>query len=589
MYASILWMGMTFEARASLYNRQPYGPSPRRSPQAIRCPNLPIRLHSLAPLAPALLLLIGACKSPAEYSKEADEETYALIAERREALFEESDPFQLGSTKDGVRSKALSGEITHLGPLSILDCLLIASESNLSYLQQKESLYYSALSLTEQRWRFGVRSETSAGASISGVGKEPGSASVDGDLQLSKILGSGANIVAGIGSSLFRFVSTGDGWDAVTDLSLSITQPLMRAAGATVTMESLTQAERSLVYQVRSYERFRRTFSVTVSRQVYGVLQAIDQQENQQFNLENLRALRVRNERMAEAGKLSDIQSDQAKQDELRSTNRLVELNGDLERQLDDFKLFLGLPPNLEIELDRDEFLQLTDNAPLLDALTEEVAVGLALERRLDVLTSQNQLEDTERGLLLAADNLKPGLGLSLSASSTSGEGKPLRHSFRDTSWSAGLSLDPAWDNLPERNAFRRAEINLDGAIRDYDRFIDEINLDVREALRRARNARERYTIQQGALELAKRRVRSADLSLQAGRSSTRDLLDAREALLDASNSATSSLIEFTLARLDLQLTLELLRVDESGIHLQEVIPPTTPLTQELPDGQTQE
>lgn len=546
-------------------------------------------MHSLAPLAAALLLFAGACKSPAEHSKDADDETYALINERRTALFESDDPFLLGTAEGGFRARALSGELTQLGPLGILDCMVIASESNTSYLEQKESLYFSALSLTQERWRYGVRSETSGGASISGVGTNSASSSTNADLSLSKVLGSGANVVLGIGSSLFRLVSTGDGWDAVSDLSLSISQPLMRAAGVKITMESLTQSERSLVYQVRSYERFRRTFSVSVARRVYGVLQAIDQLENQELNLENLRSLRVRNERMAEAGQLSDIQADQARQEELRSTNRLVELRGDFERQIDDFKLFLGLPPDLEIELDRTELDRLTDVAPLLDSLNEELALELAVQSRLDVQTSNDRLDDTLRGLEIAADNLRPGLGLTVSASSQSADGKPLRHSFQDTSWSAALSLDPAWDNLPERNAFRRAEISLNVAARNYDRFLDQVNLDVREALRRTRNARERYSIQKGALELAKRRVRSTDLSLQAGRSSTRDLLEAREALLAASNSATSSLIDFTLARLDLQLTLELLRVDESGIQLQESVPSNTPPSQDPTDGQAQE
>ncbi|MCP5020678.1 MAG: TolC family protein [bacterium] len=546
-------------------------------------------MHSLTPLASALLLFAGACKSPVEHSKNADDETYALINERRAALFESEDPFQLASAEGGFRSRALSGELTQLGPLSILDCMVIAAESNTSYLSQKESLYFSALSLTQERWQYGVQAETSGGASISGVGTDSASASTSGDFTLSKILGSGANIVLGVGSSLFRFVSTGDGWDAVSDISLSISQPLMRAAGVKFTMESLTQSERSLVYQVRNYERFRRTFAVSVARQVYGVLQSIDRLENQELNLENLRSLRVRNERMAEAGQLSDIQADQARQQELASTNSLVVLRGDFERQIDDFKLFLGLPPDLEIELDHDELQRLTDVAPLFDELTESSALELALARRLDVQTSSDRLEDSQRGLEIAAESLRPGLGLSISASSGSKDGQPLRHSFKDTSWSAGLDLDPAWNNLPERNAFRRAEISLSVAARDYDRFLDQINLDVREALRRTSNARERYTIQKGALELAQRRVRSADLSLQAGRSSTRDLLDAREALLAARNSATSSLIDFTLARLELQLTLELLRVDETGIHLQEAVPPITPSFQDPTDGQAQE
>ncbi len=535
------------------------GPAPAQSPLAIR-----LRTYLLFPLLG--LLALPACKTPEEYSASADEETYALIMERRDALFGAPDRFHLDVVENSVREQAMNGEIQELSDLGIMQCLQIAAASNQSFLQQKESLYLSALNLTLERWRFGVRSETDGGASISGVGRDSTNAGVDGSFRLTKILGSGANIVLGIGSNLFRLVSTGDGWDVVSDLSLSVTQPLLRAAGAKVTLESLTQAERSLVYQVRNYERFRRTFAVSVARRVYGVLQAFDQLENEQRNLDTLMILSERNESLAEAGQLSGIEADQAKQDELRSVNRMVELKGDLERQLDEFKLFLGLPLQLEISLDRSEFDRLTDDSPLLDLLTIESAIELALGQRLEVQTSGDQLDDSERNLVLAADALRPGLGLSINANSTSEDGKPLRHNRQDVSWSLGLNLDPAWDDLPERNAYRRAEIVYGADLRNHERFLDEVQLDVREALRNTINAKERYRIQTGALELASRRVLSADMNLQAGRASTRDNLDAQDSLLLARNAVTTALIDLTLAQLDLQLNLEVLRVDETGM-----------------------
>jgi len=528
-----------------------------------------------------VLVCLAGCKSPEQHSLEADQETYALIEARREALFHSQDGFRLGTQPDSVRDQAMRGELEKLENMGILECLGIAADSSENFLQQKESLYFSALNLTQERWRFGLRSETAAGASISGVGENDSSAQANGSLTFSKILGSGANIVMGIGSSLFRLVNTGDGWDAVSDLSLSVTQPLLRGAGVHVTLEPLTQAERSLVYQVRNYERFRRTFAVSVARRVYGVLQAFDQLENEERNLDNLKLLRQRNERLAEAGQLSDIEADQARQNELRSVTSMVQLRGDLDRQVDEFKLFLGLPIQLEISLDHTELERLDDASPLLDRLDVDSAIDLALSQRLEVQTSSDQVDDARRSLVLAADALRPGLGLSVGANSTSADGKPLQHSKNNVGWSLGLTLDPAWDNLPERNAFRRAEIAYGAALRDHERFVDQVQLEVREALRRAINAKERYRIQKGALELANRRVRSADLSLQAGRSSTRDLLEARDSLLAANNATTSALIELTLAQLDLQLTLEVLRIDETGIHtdpeLFEALKPLTP------------
>ena len=64
---------------------------------------------------------------------------------------------------------------------------------------------------------------------------------------------------------------------------------------------------------------------------------------------------------------------------------------------------------------------------------------------------------------------------------------------------------------------------------------------------------------------------------LQAGRADTRDLLEAQEALLQAKNSASSSLIDYNLSRLALFLDMELLRVDENGFHVEELAPATPP------------
>ena len=45
-------------------------------------------------------------------------------------------------------------------------------------------------------------------------------------------------------------------------ISLSVSLPLLRGAGRTVTREPLTQAERSLVYRLRSFELFRQDFTI---------------------------------------------------------------------------------------------------------------------------------------------------------------------------------------------------------------------------------------------------------------------------------------------------------------------------------------
>ena len=85
------------------------------------------------------------------------------------------------------------------------------------------------------------------------------------DLGFSRLLGDGGQIVAAIGVDFLRVLSGDADWNVAGLLSLSFTQPLLGGAGQRIVLEPLTQAERNLVYEVRSYERFRRTFAVDVA------------------------------------------------------------------------------------------------------------------------------------------------------------------------------------------------------------------------------------------------------------------------------------------------------------------------------------
>ena len=58
-----------------------------------------------------------------------------------------------------------------------------------------------------------------------------------------------------LGVDLFRAISRGDGWDAISDVGFSVTQPLMRGAGELVVTEDLTQAENDLIYATRDFEQ----------------------------------------------------------------------------------------------------------------------------------------------------------------------------------------------------------------------------------------------------------------------------------------------------------------------------------------------
>jgi len=525
---------------------------------------------TLRPVLPWLLLSLAlSCASPEKQAAAADEEVYALLDARRDALFDRPAGFRVERSEDAMRAQLVGKADIEALQLDLVKALEIAAENNRDWQDQRESLYRAALNLTLERWRFGWRPTLTGNAAISGTGNGGGNINSGADLGMSRLFGSGANVVGGIGVDLLRAISSGDGFDALSSLSLSVTQPLLRGAAREVVLEPLTQSERDLVYQVRSYERFRRTFTVDVASRYYGVLRALDSLTNQLANRDRLKLLREQSEALAEAGKRTSIEVDQARQDELASEVQLLQLQASLERQLDDFAILLGLPVETPLALDRGVLDQLkTLDGSDLETLQIEGLSSFALEVRLDLLTVRDRVIDADRRTRIAADALRTGLDLSASINSSSGRDQPLEFRSSRTPWSLGISFDLPVDRLPQRNTYRSSLLDLDVARRREEALRDDILRQVREDLRQAIVTQRSYFIQADAVELALRRVSGAQLSLRAGRSSTRDLLEAQTALLRAQNANTSALIDFALARLGLYRDLELLDLENDGIHL---------------------
>jgi len=527
---------------------------------------------------PALLVVLslassvaGGCRSAQEFRLEADEEVYALVRDRRARLFDETDDFDIDPPEDSLRERILRREVRELPGLDMVGCLEIAAENNREFQTRKEALYLAALDVTLERWELGWIADGVGDVGISGLGDTANSAGAGGTLGLQRVLGTGAEFLGELGLALAKDLSGGGGWTATTTVDLLFTQPLLRGAGGWIVYEDLTQAERDLVYEVRAFERFRRELAVDVAARLLRLLQALDRIDNERRNFENVTKIRERNESLSNAGRLSDIQVDQALQDELSSEDRLISAHQSYENELDTFKLTLGLPMDLEISLDPGELERLTTLGSAFDDIDSVLAAEVAYSQRPDFKTSVDRVVDAERRSRVAADALRMGLDVSSSIELSSDDKNPLKFNFQDVSWSLGLVIDLPINRMRERNTYRSALIQWQASARAAGAFEDEIARDLRAELRAVAARRESREIQSSAVRLAEKRVESAGLNLQAGRASTRDLLEAQDDLVNSRNAETRALIELTLARFDLALDMGLLRVEEGGVRVETI------------------
>lgn len=106
----------------------------------------------------------------------------------------------------------------------------------------------------------------------------------------------------------------------------------------------------------------------------------------------------------------------------------------------------------------------------------------------------------------------------------------------------------------------------MDSSRRALEQAEDNAKDAVRRALQSIQSSWSSFVIQQEALSVAQRRVRSSDLFQQAGRASTRDVLEAENALLNARNALVSAIINYRMAGLELYRDLSMLEINQEGL-----------------------
>ncbi len=143
------------------------------------------------------------------------------------------------------------------------------------------------------------------------------------------------------------------------------------------------------------------------------------------------------------------------------------------------------------------------------------------------------------------------------------------RLQFHRGAYGLGLEADLPFDRKAERNAYRETLIALEQREREYENYVDTVKLDVRNAYRQLRQAAESYRIGLSSLDLAQKRVESTTFLLQAGRVTTRDLLDSQDALLKAQNNVTAALVDHAIAKLSFFRDIGILQVRPDGMWKQ--------------------
>lgn len=258
--------------------------------------------------------------------------------------------------------------------------------------------------------------------------------------RLQRLTATGGEIVAGLANTLvWQFAGPTD-YSGATLLDFSIVQPLLRGGGRVRVMERLTVAERTLLANVRAMERFRREYylDVVVGRfpgqgpqrrggllgaagfsnftgvnfsvgggggggggffggfagnagaaeagGYLGLMQTEQVLRNQRANVVALRDSTRQLEASYDAGRIDRFQVDLARQALFNAQSQLLRAEADYETTLDNFKVELGLPPDLEIVVADPLLERFNLLSPELTALQADTTAALLASRgELDI------------------------------------------------------------------------------------------------------------------------------------------------------------------------------------------------------------
>lgn len=499
------------------------------------------------------IFLLAGC-STRYLEKSADKEVSAIIEQKQGKI--KNDTLPENAITDETSSETVI--------LDLKSATSLAKKNNRTYKSKQEDVYLNILDLTYQRYLFKTR--YGLGGSVYMDKGDGESVSGKVNFKLLRWLATGAQITFDITKDFISYLTGDKRTDFQTIVSLDILQPLLKGAGRTIAQEDLIQAEREAVYTIRDFIRYQKGLAIETSEKFLNIILLQKRMENFYNNYQSIKATRERIEMLASAGRLPPLQVDQAKQNEYTAYQRWVNAENSYLSALDNFKIFLGLSTKSYLSI-KDTFVENTMETGIIERNIDiKSYIDYALKKRLDLLTYYDRVEDAKRKIQVALNRLKPEVNLIVRITGSTDIHSYPSIELNEPSYRMGIEFDLPLDKIPNRNYYKKALIDLNRKQRDFENKRDTVILEVYQQYRNLQEYYQSYLTQQNSLLLAKKRVESTDLLLQAGRATTRDILEAEEAYLAAKNELATAVINYLLSYLRFINSAEMLELDEKGM-----------------------
>lgn len=308
--------------------------------------------------------------------------------------------------------------------ISLDQALELAVFNSREFQASRENLYIAALPVSLQRFNFlpqflAVQNAVREWSTQRFPGGPTNEGNINSTAGVRQLFGSGALLLLRIANqTVIDFTQNGRPTFSQSNLILNLSQPLLAGGGRAATLEPLTQSERDLLYEVRRFNRFNREFYVNIAAgqsiasgfggggfglpvlrgQAAAVgylptLQRLAAVEVERANVDSLSRLFRFFQAFAEGGGYSQLQVDQVEQQLNDARVTLLARQLTYQDNLDQFKIQLGVPTDLPLELDFNPLRDMKEQILRLQELEESYRqTVMALEKEQNNPQGQQQI-----------------------------------------------------------------------------------------------------------------------------------------------------------------------------------------------------
>ncbi len=336
---------------------------------------------------------------------------------------------------------------------------------------------------------------------------------------------------------------------------LTLTQPLLKNFGLEANETNIRIATNN---QGISREQLRLRVSNVVTQVKSGYFDLIFARENlrvQQRSLQLARDLVALNKARVRAGVAAPVEVTQAEAQEAARVQDVILAEKAVRDAEDNLKVILNLP----VSGGWDQQIQPTDSPNFeVKPINAEEAIRTALEDRYEYRSAKLDLANKELAVRLTRNQLLPDLSFTGSVFAN-GSGNLYGSDISEmgsshfVSYSAGVILTVPLGNRAAQSSYIQAKLNLDQARTSLKNLELQITQQVRQAIRQVEANAKRIDANRAARVLAEEQLRVEQRRLEAGVTTTFNVLSFQRDLAAAQASEIQAITDYnkSLANLD--------------------------------------